>query len=170
MQQGYSLIEVLVVVLIVGILTAVALPQYQAAVLKSRTAELLELVNGIKQAQEIYYTTYNRYSFTLENLDYAVDAQKQNETGSPIWYNLGSNRRIGLYSSGIVTAGVTGQISFTRYYGNTTYDRENIMLCDAVTKVADKVCKSLGGVLMHGNASDCGAAGVSGCRMYWIYL
>ena len=40
-KQGFTLIEILVVVLIIGILSAIALPQYESAVEKSRMSEAL---------------------------------------------------------------------------------------------------------------------------------
>ena len=67
----------LVVVLIIGILAAVAVPQYQKAVLKSRYATIKELVYSIKHAQEIYYLTNNVYSNEFGNLD--VDMPTPNE-------------------------------------------------------------------------------------------
>ena len=48
---GFTLMEVLVVVIIVGILAAVALPQYERAIEKSRVAEAMVIGKSIVEAQ-----------------------------------------------------------------------------------------------------------------------
>ncbi len=52
-NRAYTLIELLVVVLIIGILVAVALPQYQKAVVKSHFAEAMGNLRSLDNAQRI---------------------------------------------------------------------------------------------------------------------
>ena len=69
MKKAFTLIELLVVVLIIGILAAVALPQYQAAVLKSRYVQIMTVADAICHAEQVYYMANGEYTSDAEALD-----------------------------------------------------------------------------------------------------
>ena len=73
--QGYTLMERLVVVLIIGILASIALPQYQKAVEKSRTVEVLQTVNALQRGLEFFILSNGFPSPIIywEDMDTAVD-------------------------------------------------------------------------------------------------
>ncbi len=54
MKKGFTLVELLVVVLIIAILAAVALPQYTTAVERSRATEALTLMAAIGESAQRY--------------------------------------------------------------------------------------------------------------------
>ena len=55
-KKGFTLIEMLVVVLIIGILAGIALPQYTNAVEKSKASEALIILKSLRDHQALCYT------------------------------------------------------------------------------------------------------------------
>ena len=71
MKKAFTLIELLVVVLIIGILAAIALPQYTLAVEKSRAAEAMANIATIKQQMQLYIMENGLPTHTVLYEDFA---------------------------------------------------------------------------------------------------
>jgi len=60
-QNGFTLLELLIVVAIMGILSAIALPAYQNSVLRSGRAEAKTELLQVASDQERYFSNFNTY-------------------------------------------------------------------------------------------------------------
>nr|WP_101143559.1 pilin [Neisseria meningitidis] len=61
LQKGFTLIELMIVIAIVGILAAVALPAYQDYTARAQVSEAILLVEGQKSAVTEYYLNHGEW-------------------------------------------------------------------------------------------------------------
>ena len=71
--RGFTLIELMIVVVVVAILAAIAIPAWQRYAYRSRRPDGQELLIRIAQAEERYYTNYNRYPVSLSSIGFNTD-------------------------------------------------------------------------------------------------
>ncbi|MEO7200362.1 MAG: prepilin-type N-terminal cleavage/methylation domain-containing protein, partial [Dokdonella sp.] len=61
MQKGFTLIELMIVVAIIAILAAIAIPAYQDYLVRSQVSEGATLSDGAKTAVAEYYANHGKF-------------------------------------------------------------------------------------------------------------
>lgn len=84
-SKGFTLIELMIVVAVVGLLAAIAYPSYMNYVRKSHRAEIAQLLVEAAQGMERYYSRAGQYTAKEGVTDYQVPAGNA-------WYNVAINR------------------------------------------------------------------------------
>jgi type IV pilus assembly protein PilE len=80
-QKGFSLLELMVVVAIVGILAFIAYPGYRSSVLKSHRADATSSLMDAMQREERYYTENNTYVTDLTQVGLASSSNVTTSNG-----------------------------------------------------------------------------------------
>ena len=76
-SAGFTLIELMIVVVVIAILAAVAVPAYQNYAYRARRPDGKDMLLRVAQAEERYYTSFNRYTGTLGDLGFSSgDSEK----------------------------------------------------------------------------------------------
>lgn len=94
-SNGFTLIELMITIVIVGILAAVAYPAFTSHVQRSRRADATALLSAVTQAQERYRTNRVEYASTLTALDLTASSITNHYTvtltgvGSPASFAAG---------------------------------------------------------------------------------
>lgn len=68
-KQGFTLLELLIVVIIIGVMISIGLPQYFRAVERGRSSEALTVVGVLRGSQVRYYAEHGKYTTSVDELD-----------------------------------------------------------------------------------------------------
>ena len=68
-RGGFTLVELAVVIVIIGVLAAFGVPRFIKSVERSKAAEAFEYLAGVRTAQERYQAQYGTYATNVTDLD-----------------------------------------------------------------------------------------------------
>lgn len=94
-MKGFTLVEMLVVVLILGILVSVSVPQYQKAVARVKYGNLRSYVEQIYKAERMYYLANGTFTQNWEELDISFSGFQNGVSGPDgEFYNFSPNPEV----------------------------------------------------------------------------
>ena len=145
-SRGFTLVELVLAIVVLGVLAAIALPTYQDSVRKSRRGEAFNAIAALQQSQERWRGNNPTYTTTLNDLGWTTST-----TPNGLYtVSLGTPAGDSAASSYIVTA----------------------VGADGSTQAEDKACRKLsvrvrGGTVEYAGCGSCAEFAYAASNPCW---
>lgn len=129
--RGFTLVELAVVVVILGVLAAFGVPRFMDSVERSKASEAFTFLSTVQQAQERYQARQGTYASTLDKLDIALAEPEYFSVGKvviPAGGNLETSWQVTLARKGAAA----GYGTYTIVYNQDGYDVGKSSIPDAI--------------------------------------
>ncbi len=81
-QKGFTLVELAIVIVIIGVLASFGVPRFRDAVERSKAGEALNYLSAIRSAQERYHAREGTYAEDVTTLDVSIPSAKYFTVGT----------------------------------------------------------------------------------------
>ena len=123
-RQGFTLVELAVVIVIIGVLASFGVPRFLKSVERSKAAEAFNYLSAVRAAQERYQSMNGTYADDATQLDISFPTPKYFDIAAPVAGGTGS-----IEDSWSVTLTRTGTAAgygaYTVVFTESGYDGDN---------------------------------------------
>lgn len=148
-RKGFTLTELLVVVLVIAILAAIAVPLYTRTIRKSYASDAMGVLSAASQKQESYFINNGKYADGFTQLGAPIKGLEGDKTTSQAGVKVGNFRYV-LSDSCVAAVSLVGDAASDKddyvLYKNFTTQQEGCV---------GKGCDMLEGVIEHVSAVGC---------------
>jgi prepilin-type N-terminal cleavage/methylation domain-containing protein len=124
-KSAFTLLEIVITVVILSFLISMALPRYLITLEKTKTAEAMNILTALKDAQILYKYENGAYTATPGDLDVTIPtpanfndptvaadpiASIQRKTGAPYDYTLTIDANGAIKCAGVSPAGICANV------------------------------------------------------------
>jgi prepilin-type N-terminal cleavage/methylation domain-containing protein len=125
-RKGFTLVELAVVVVIIGVLAAFGVPKFLNSVERSKASEAIAYLSAVRTAEERYQAKEGVYTDQLSNLDISMTQPKYFTIGTITTTNDGSTPSWTLTLTRIASSSSKG--AYTVVFTQDGYDSTNSTL------------------------------------------
>ena len=158
-KKGFTLMELLTVVVIIGVLSSIALPMYKKAVEKSKASDALTTMQAVAKSEHDWYLSNNNYTKDFDDLDIDLTGVIENGILKTTYYNYE------LLDKGILASRTNGEYSLYKDYeiSQIMCSPSEHYICENFGKLTKEPCQKVGMAWANSNTT-CYATDEARCK------
>jgi prepilin-type N-terminal cleavage/methylation domain-containing protein len=128
-QSGFTLVELAIVIVIIGVLASFGVPRFRDAVERSKAGESLNYLSAVRSAQERFHSREGTYASVMSDLDISIPTPKYftvGDIGAGTTDNLEDSWKLTLTRTGASA----GYGAYTVTFTESGYDPANSTIND----------------------------------------
>ncbi|WP_165220484.1 type IV pilin protein [Aquisphaera insulae] len=145
-RKGFTLVELAVVIVIIGVLAAFGVPRFLKSVERSKASEAFAYLAAVRSSQERYLAQYGEYSSDVTKLDIQYPA--------PAYFAVGA----------ITATQSTWTLTLTRTGASAGYGAYTVTFTDQGYDTANSTISTMGDInpISNNSANSSGGSGGGG--------
>ena len=120
-KLGFSLVELMIVVAIIGVLATIGVPTFRTMVQKAKKSEAKVALGGLYTSETAFFSEYGVYGNAVDKLGFELDGVATQRAYNIGFFNGNCQGFTATVAPAVASAGASLNISFPGYYNAPTF-------------------------------------------------